>query len=119
MGPLYILGLTLSIFIIIFSIIFFKKGMLGIKGLLYLIVISIGIGFMSIYPKVIDFFLETLSISFKARGLSVLAIAIFIIFITLYFQFISQKKIIRNISLLIQELSLIKYKLEKTTDKKS
>jgi len=118
MRPLFILGLILSILIIVFSIIFFKKDKISIKGFVFWIIFSICVGVVSILPGILDSLLKLFFINPEARGFSVLTIAIFIIFIIIYNQSISQKKIQRAVAKLVQEMAILNYKFDKNIDSK-
>ena len=101
------------------NIILFKKDKIGIKGFVSWIVFSICVGAISIFPGAIDFLLKVVSINIETRGLAILAVAVFLIFIIIYKQAISQQQIRNAVDKLVQEMAILNYKFDKNITPKN
>jgi len=104
-----------SVVAIIYTLISLKRDTIGIRSALIWLLLWTGIGFFSLFPSLIDTIMRLAQM--EVRMFFILTMAVFILFALIFNMGSKMEKMQRTSARLIQEIAILKNKLESNNRK--
>ena len=109
-GPLFAVGFGLAVVLFVGSLSAFFRHSLSFRGCVFWLLMSVALGAMSLFPGITDRL--AIGLGLQVRGLLVITMALFVAYILIYSMHVRQERVNRELRLISQEVSLLRYQYE-------